>query len=476
VPPEHEVVWQHEHLTTGLLEDVRDGILRLIDVTSLALRTAIPKIIHSILTFSWLLVLLNPFKIWQGIKSAFSLPGKFIRLFHPKNFVSSTKLDRRTKQEIVNQAGYPYESYKVITEDGYELLLERVGRGGEGRVVYLQHGVMANGFDWVANGPTQSLAFRAYELGFDVWIGNFRGGSGPEYKHVIKNISNASYWDFGMNEHAWRDIPAFINKILKTKRQEFAEQGIDKEVDITAISHSMGAASTIMYIVKSRMDNKPHHLSRAILLSVAGYHQAAPTLCKVVGPVLYKALHLFPVIHSFRFPSEIYRILVSKVIQDVKNSPAMKDLTSYFMTTLLGGRASSHPFTKVHNLTYNTFLGTPVKIFFHFWQIYRARKFQAFDYGPARNLIEYKQPTPIDMFDNYDKIDIPIYFMMGLLDNLIEPVNIIKHFTTLARVHPTLASIKAFPDLGHLDFTLGVNEQLMTYIEEILTHKTPELS
>ncbi len=35
----------------------------------------------------------------------------------------------------------------------------------------------------------------------------------------------------------------------------------------------MGAMATLMYLIKSRLDKKPHYVSRAILLSPAGVHK-----------------------------------------------------------------------------------------------------------------------------------------------------------------------------------------------------------
>lgn len=80
------------------------------------------------------------------------------------------------------------------------------------------------------------------------------------------------------------------------------------------------------------------------------------------------------------------------------------------------------PVAKVHNLAYNTFTGTSVNIYRHFWQLYlsfasfscqflrskryKVGKFQGFDYGTARNLEVYGQPQPINFMDHYDKIGI----------------------------------------------------------------------
>jgi hypothetical protein len=123
----------------------------------------------------------------------------------------------RNKEELVRSAGYPYEKHSVVTSDGYTLTLERIPRHGATRCVYLQHGVLDNSFAWIATGAT-SLAFRAYDGGADVWMGNFRGAA--DEKHSNPSISPRQYWDFSLNEHAFCDIPAFVSGILTIKASE----------------------------------------------------------------------------------------------------------------------------------------------------------------------------------------------------------------------------------------------------------------
>jgi len=64
------------------------------------------------------------------------------------------------------------------------------------------------------------LYIRAYDLGYDVYAGTLRGCA-PTKEHVNKNISSKDYWNFTVNEHAFLDLPAFINKIREIKNKEF---------------------------------------------------------------------------------------------------------------------------------------------------------------------------------------------------------------------------------------------------------------
>ena len=67
---------------------------------------------------------------------------------------------------------------------------------------------------------------------------------------------------------------------------------------------------------------------------------------------------------------------------------------------------------------------------------------QSYDYGKKKNMKIYSSQEPINFLKNYHKIDIPIFFMMGLLDTLIPPANIMAHYSNLASVHPNLAYLK----------------------------------
>lgn len=544
----NDLAHYHEHMTTGLLEDLFTNTMVFIDRIFMRIRLLCRSILgafsFSFLTsFPLLLIsVLNPFN-W--IRRIFGIFQKVKKV--PEKMVQSDQLDVRCVKDIIEQAGYPYEQHKVVTEDGYILLLERIPNRASKHVLYLQHGIFDSAFAWVANG-TAALAYRSHDKGYDVFLGNFRGNGTRE--HVRKNMTEAEYWDFSINEHAFKDYPAFINHINKLKHQEFAspikphppllktvpvpltetalshlsssvssmsihkddkkglkdraekdrkgskegserdkrgsKEGInnnkgirdghmrsedlnaDSPFQLNVVSHSMGAAATLMYIVQCRMQNTPHQISQAILLSPAGYHKSVPWLCDIMGPLINAWLYFVPSFHVFRFPSDSARVWTAKAFHDLMNSGALATLSAYmFSRFLFGGAIQDHPVTKVHNLAYNTFTGTSVRTYRHFWQLYKSGKFQAYNYGEARNREVYGSPFPTDFLENYDLIDIPIHFCIGLRDNLICPSNVKHQYDVLHKFNPELAFLKASQN-GHLEFTLGLDEPLVQYIMEAL--------
>ncbi|KAH8491754.1 hypothetical protein H0E87_021381, partial [Populus deltoides] len=90
---------------------------------------------------------------------------------------NSLNTDARTCQDVITELGYPYEAIRVITSDGYVLLLERIPRRDSQKAVYLQHGILDSSMGWVSNGVVGSPALQhmikdmMFSLGtFVVWF------------------------------------------------------------------------------------------------------------------------------------------------------------------------------------------------------------------------------------------------------------------------------------------------------------------
>lgn len=66
---------------------------------------------------------------------------------------------------------------------------------------------MDNSFTWVVHGPSDSVAYQAYEEGHDIFLGNFRG----IYPRKMASWKDPkTYWDYNIDHYSKYDIPAFI--------------------------------------------------------------------------------------------------------------------------------------------------------------------------------------------------------------------------------------------------------------------------
>ena len=144
--------------------------------------------------------------------------------------------------------------------DGYVLNMNRIRNPKSYNVVYFQHGVLDNSITWVVHGPIDSIAYQAYESGFDVFLGNFRGNY-P--RKTVPWKSHKSYWDYSVDDYAKYDIQAFLKKIYDIKIEEIKridyldcqmsdeeiENEIREKLQITYIGHSLGGMTLLMYLV-----------------------------------------------------------------------------------------------------------------------------------------------------------------------------------------------------------------------------------
>jgi pimeloyl-ACP methyl ester carboxylesterase len=441
----NDKVHLYEKKSTGLIQDFTLALFEFTDAIAQAVRLAI--------RFEWS-------KCWSQIKFSFSL-------FQPSVFLSDEGIDDRSVEQVIIDEGFPHESVTCETQDGYVLHMDRIPNKKARKVVYFQHGVLDSAFAWVGNGVSHSLAFRAYSLNdVDVFLGNFRGyGLSPHYLETTEAFNKKNYWDYSINEHAFYDIRAFVEKITEIKKKELNCD--EDEFSIIAVAHSLGAGAVLAYLVHSKLTNQKHHLSRAILMAPSGIHQKIPLLANIMTyTFLPVARRIIP---YFGLTTRTKKILFAKLSQDISNHPALRALFAVaFSKLLLGGPVEDSPFQYVHNLIYQSYNGTSIKVVDHLIQMKRSGKFQAYDYGSAKeNMKHYGQEKPWNFLEYYKDIEpmIPIHILYGDDDRIIPAHNILMHAKELQKWHgKKYVYVKKFRHCGHLELTLGMNVKVIKYI------------
>jgi len=402
----------------------------------------------------------------------------------------SLNTDSRTCEDVITELGYPFEAIKVVTSDGYVLLLERIPRRDSRKVVLLQHGILDSSMGWVSNGVVGSPAFAAYDQGYDVFLGNLRGLVSRE--HIDKSISSYKYWKYSVNEHGTKDMPAIIEEIHKIKTSELGtsrplsgqetedqndiikklevhtsqeDSGEDQPYKLCAVCHSLGGAVMLMYVVTSRIAQKPHRLSRLVLLSPAGFHEDSNVVFSMVEKlILFVGPILAPIIPGLYIPTRFFRMLLNKLARDFHNYPALGGLVQTLMGYVVGGDSSN--WVGVLGLPHynmDDMPGVSFHVALHLAQIKRAKKFQMYDYGsPAANIEAYGTPEPLDLGAHYGLIDIPVDLVAGQRDRVISPSMVKKHYK-LMRKSGVEVSYNEF-EYAHLDFTFSHREELLSYV------------
>ena len=85
------------------------------------------------------------------------------------SFTSPPITPTTSMKEYVAQLNITLESHYATTDDGYILHLHRLANPGK-EVIFLQHGILASSWCWIANVPNSALGIVLHRNGYDVWM------------------------------------------------------------------------------------------------------------------------------------------------------------------------------------------------------------------------------------------------------------------------------------------------------------------
>ncbi|XP_042913749.1 gastric triacylglycerol lipase-like, partial [Parasteatoda tepidariorum] len=132
---------------------------------------------------------------------------------------------------------------------------------GNRKPVLLQHGILESSADWVINYPHQSLGFLLADYGYDVWLGNTRGGAYSR-QHLNFETNSKDFWDFSFDQMAEYDLPAMIDYILN----------VTKEDNLVYIGHSQGTTIAFALLSEKPLYNEKIKLFVALAPEVEVSH------------------------------------------------------------------------------------------------------------------------------------------------------------------------------------------------------------
>lgn len=220
-------------------------------------------------------------------------------------FLATETKEFNVKNDILS-AGYKFEYHETQTSDGYLLSLDRIlsknaVEKSKGPIL-LQHGLFGSFENFLYTGPENSIACRLADVGFDVWMGNFRGHLYSR-KHVNFNPDNDSkYWNFTLHEHGVSDLPALIDYILQSTNT----------TSLSYLGHSMGC--TAFLILASEDPIYKQKIKEAHLFAPVAYfkHVRSPIytlLCPLLGSERFNNINPFEVFK----PSPTFKKYISKI-------------------------------------------------------------------------------------------------------------------------------------------------------------------
>ncbi|XP_054975436.1 gastric triacylglycerol lipase isoform X2 [Sorex araneus] len=378
-----------------------------------------------------------------SLMSVFGPTHGYVGQLAPKNPEATMSV-----AEMIAYWGYPSEEYKVVTEDGYILGINRIPHGKENSetcgtrpVVFLQHGVLASSSNWVANLPNNSLAFILADACFDVWLGNSRGNTYAR-KNIYYPTDSEEFWAFSFDEMAKYDLPATIDFILKKTGQK----------KLQYIGHSQG--TTIGFIAFSTNPELAKKIEVFYALAPIAYINHATT------PL--RRLSILPTsLVKFIFGNKMFfehNILDQFIATEVCPREGLDLLCKNALFLVCGFDAKNLNTSRLDVYISHNPAGTSVQDILHWDQAIRSGKFQAYDWGSsARNIMHYNQPTPLQY--NLTSMQVPIALWSGSRDWLADPKDVDRLLTTL----PNIIYHKQISPFNHLDFIWAINAPQEVY-------------
>ncbi|XP_053548186.1 lysosomal acid lipase/cholesteryl ester hydrolase [Bombina bombina] len=352
--------------------------------------------------------------------------------------------------EMIRYRGYPSEEYEVVTDDGYILSVNRIPHGvkygftGPRPVVFLQHGLLADGSNWVSNLANNSLGFILADAGYDVWMGNSRGNTWSK-KHKTLSPEEDEFWSFSYDEMAKQDLPAVINFILQKTKQE----------KIYYIGHSQG--TTIAFIAFSSMPELADKIKMFFGLA----------------PVATVKFSSSPLAKLGIFPEFLVKDLFGKK-EFLPKTYIITWLATHFCTHELADHLCGNVFfllcgfneknlnmSRVNVYSSHCPSGTSVQNMIHWGQAVKSGELEAFDWGWKGNMIHYNQSTP--PLYNVRDMKVPTALWTGGNDWLADRKDIGLLLTQVTN----LVYHKEIPEWEHLDFIWGLDAPERMYNEII---------
>lgn len=344
---------------------------------------------------------------------------------------------------MVKQSGYPVETHVATAVDGMSLTMFRIPRPG-GHPVVLQHGLLDSAWMWVVSEEFAPAAFRLYDAGYDVWLGNNRGN-----RFSLSTAAQSSgFWDFSFDDMGRLDVPAEIRTVLK-------ETG---KTALSYVGHAQGASQFLVAAQDS-------HVGQWVQDSVDFFVALSPDA--YLGHTNSYALKSLSEFATFikTFPSGSQSALASDTVLDAEHDLCIVpggDLCKLAMAAVFGsGGLDSAASISAYLKHFPA--GTSAKDMIHFSQLVKSQQFQRFDYGTAGNQARYGSQNP----PAYDlsKLAVPTALFFGQSDAWVTPKDAHR---LLDQIRPEiLVSHKFFPEFSHSTWQIG-REEAGYWISDLL--------
>ncbi|CAB3399078.1 unnamed protein product [Caenorhabditis bovis] len=355
--------------------------------------------------------------------------------------------------EIISHWGYPVETHKVVTTDGYILTLHRIPHDETSKsamkkqkpVIFLQHGLLCTSSIWLLNLPHQSAGFIFADHGYDVWFGNMRGNTYSK-QHLRMNNGDPQFWKFSWEEMSRHDLPAMIDYVVKTT----------KHSQVYYVGHSQG--SLTMFAKMSQDDEFSSKIRQVFAMAPVARMSHIKGLFHDLGEVYDQYKMIYQVFGDGEF---LTNNIFTKLLTDIMCDQSVQNpLCENFIFAVSGPNSNQFNMSRIGIYLAHNPAGTSSRNMLHFAQMVHSKRMERFDLGPENNLRFYKSAVPPE----YDlrRINSSIHLFYSDSDWLAGSKDV-EGFLIPMLKKTTLKSATKLKDFNHNDFLWGMRARKEIY-------------
>lgn len=370
-------------------------------------------------------------------------------------FLHSTDPDENLSiKELILSHGYDLQEHRIVTHDGYVLMLHRAVPFDYDRTTYnifrkpviIFHGVITDTAYFYFNSPLENTTHTSCSDNFgfcllkqgryDLWIPNARGNRYSR-GHLRYSDHDSRYWSFSWDHIAMGDIPAFIDYI----RQETNHKTVGY------IGYSQGAGTLFAFL-----SMRPEYTN-----------VIQPFICWAPGVILKGAKTIIakPLVASIPWLTKnpgqflLSNELINPLLQYFGCRPGLRSIMCNLVFQAIFGPSQSLNSTRI--ATYSHYVPSSISNWqaAHYADIGSSGRFSRFDYGhPMTNLAVYGQPIPPTWPIHRIPTKMKILIIYGATDWFIDKTNAQKLIRMLRNLGHYVQGAM-ISNWNHVDFLMG---------------------
>uniref|UniRef100_A0A1I8NU82 Lipase n=1 Tax=Stomoxys calcitrans TaxID=35570 RepID=A0A1I8NU82_STOCA len=364
----------------------------------------------------------------------------------------------------ITQHGYPCQTHRLTTTDGYILTVFRIPYSHRGKTrnnvttasrppVLLMNCVQCSSDIWVLLGPHNGLPFMLANFGYDVWLANARGNVYSE-KHIKFEPSSTAFWEFSLDEIGNIDVPATIDYILAATNSQ----------SLHYVGFSMGVTAFVMALASHPSYNQKIRTSHLLAPVVFFCHARGP-LPTLGVPLLGNNNPLS--VRLGTLPLHQLVFLFREVASRICLLPDYQSVCIQLLNFFVGWDSPYLNRNLLPEILATTPAGGSIRQYHHYLQLAASCGFRAFDFGLERNLQKYGKPKPpaYNLTNVHPKTPMEMYFSDN--DFLADTQDLYR----LSEIFGKRASWNRvkYMKYNHFDFALAYN--LKECIYDCVVHR-----